>query len=84
MASAAERERKRSPHHCECGSSFDVCYFDDRRDPGRDRDPVDVQVACPACGRSKTLALPEGSERTIVVEASAFADEDDHDEGYAG
>jgi hypothetical protein len=79
-----DRERKRSPHRCECGSSFDVCYFDDRRDTTRDADPVTVQVACPACNRSKTLAVPHGSERTIVVESSAFAEEDDGDEGYAG
>ena len=84
MGTAADRERKRSPHRCECGSSFDVCYFDDRRDPKRDGDPVDVQVACPICGRSKTLALPDGSDRTIVVESSAFAEDDDPDEGYAG
>jgi hypothetical protein len=45
VASFADRERKRSPHRCECGSAFDVCYFDDRRDPERDREPVTVQVS---------------------------------------
>jgi len=82
-APAHDRERKRSPHRCDCGQSFDVCYYDDRLDPSRDGDPVDVQVACPACGRPKTLALPEGSDRTVVVESSEFAD-DEHDEGSAG
>jgi hypothetical protein len=84
VASAAERERKRSPHRCECGSSFDVCYFDDRRDPARDGDHVTVHVACPACGRSKTLALPDGSDRTVIVEPSALEGDDEVDEGDAG
>jgi hypothetical protein len=82
-ARADERERKRSPHRCECGSGFDVCYFDDRRDPEREAEPVTVQVACPTCGRSKTLCLPEGSDRTVVVEASEATD-DDIDDGVAG
>ena len=56
----ADRERKRNPHRCECGSAFDVCYFDDRRDPQRDREAVTVQVACPSCGKSKTLCVPDG------------------------
>ena len=83
MASFADRERKRSPHRCECGSAFDVCYFDDRRDPLRDREDVTLQVACPACGRSKTLCVPEGADRTVIVEASSIA-ADDFEEGVAG
>jgi hypothetical protein len=83
VASFADRERKRSPHRCECGSAFEVCYFDDRRDPLRDREAVTLQVACPACGRSKTLCLPEGADRTVVVEASPLA-ADDFEEGGAG
>ena len=79
----ADRERKRNPHRCECGSAFDVCYFDDRRDPTRDREAVTVQVECPACGRPKTLCLPEGADRTVVVEASALS-ADDFEEGVAG
>jgi hypothetical protein len=81
---APDRERKRSPHRCECGSGFDICYFDDRHDPLRDGDAVTVAVSCPHCGRSKTLSLPEGSDRTVVVESSAFADPDDLEEGVAG
>jgi hypothetical protein len=83
VTNAADRERKRSPHRCECGSAFDVCYFDDRRDPLRDREAVTVQVSCPSCGRSKTLCVPEGADRTVVVEASALA-ADDFEEGVAG
>ena len=83
MASFADRERKRSPHRCECGSAFDVCYFDDRRDPVRDREAVTVQVSCPSCARSKTLCVPGGAERTVIVEASALSAED-FEEGVAG
>jgi hypothetical protein len=79
-----DRERKRSPHRCECGCRFDISYFDDRRDPLRDGDAVTVAVSCPHCGRSKTLSLPEGSERTVLVESSAFADQDDFEDGVAG
>ena len=84
MAHAAQRERKRSPHHCQCGTAFDVCYFDDRRDPGRDGDPVMVHVACPDCGGSKTVALPPGADRTVVVEPGPAADQDAVDEGGGG
>ena len=81
MGPAAERERKRSPHRCDCGEAFEVCYFDDRRDPTRDGDPVTVAVACPHCGGSKTLVVPTGSERTVVVEAAPGHDEVDEGEG---
>jgi hypothetical protein len=83
VVTAGQRERKRSPHRCDCGEAFEVCYFDDRRDPARDGDPVTVEVACPQCGRSKTLAVPAGSERTVVVEA-APSDPEDVDEGGGG
>ena len=79
----ADRERKRNPHRCECGAAFDVCYFDDRRDPERDREAVTVQVACPACGRPKTLCVPDGADRTVIVEASPLS-ADDFEEGVAG
>jgi hypothetical protein len=83
VTDAADRERKRSPHRCECGSAFDVCYFDDRRDPVRDREAVTVQVSCPSCGRSKTLCVPEGADRTVIVEASPLSS-DDFEDGVAG
>ena len=76
MGLATERERKRSPHRCDCGQGFDVCYFDDRRDPSRDGDPVTVDVACPGCGRSRTFAVPVGAERTVIVEPDDADDED--------
>jgi hypothetical protein len=84
VGSAAERERKRSPHRCNCGQAFDVCYFDDRRDPTRDGDPVTVDVPCPGCGRSRTFVVPIGSEHTLMVEASESEHEDMVDEGDAG
>jgi hypothetical protein len=83
VTNAADRERKRSPHRCECGSAFDVCYFDDRRDPVRDREAVTVQVSCPSCGRSKTLCVPEGADRTVIVEVSPLSS-DDFEDGVAG
>jgi hypothetical protein len=78
-----DRERKRSPHQCGCGSAFDVCYFDDRQDPMRYAEPVTVDVACPECGQSKTLSLPRGSDRTVIVEASPLTGGDVED-GVAG
>jgi len=81
---AAERERKRSPHRCDCGQAFDVCYFDDRRDPGRDGDHVTVDVVCPGCARSRTFSVPAGAERTVVVEPSESDHEDLVDEGGGG
>jgi hypothetical protein len=83
VANAADRERKRNPHRCECGSAFDVCYFDDRRDPLRDREGVTIQVSCPSCARSKTICVPEGADRTVIVEASPLSAED-FEEGVAG
>ena len=83
MPAPAERERKRSPHRCHCGAAFDVCYLDDRRDPSRDGDPVTVEVSCPDCGLPKTVSVPVGADRTLVVETSALAAED-YDDGVAG
>jgi hypothetical protein len=83
VVNAADRERKRNPHRCECGSAFDVCFFDDRRDPQRDGEAVTVQVSCPACARSMTLCIPPGAERTLIVEAAPLSPED-FEEGVAG
>lgn len=78
----AARERKRDPHHCaECGADFDVEYFDDRRAGDRvSLPPVLVDVACPACGKTRSVSLPAGAERTVVVEL----DEGEADEGGGG
>ena len=61
----AQRERKRDPHTCAgCSAQFDVAYFDDRADSA----PVLQDVPCPRCGKPKSIALPQGAERTLVVE----------------
>jgi hypothetical protein len=80
---AGERERKRSPHRCDCGQAFEVCYFDDRLDPSRDGDPVTIDIVCPGCSRSRTFSVPAGSDRTVVVEAESDH-EDVVDEGGGG
>ena len=62
---ASVRERKRDPHTCAgCGARFDVAYFDDRADSV----PSLHDVGCPSCGKAKSISLPLGSERTLVVE----------------
>jgi hypothetical protein len=78
----AGRERKRDPHHCaDCGADFEVEYFDDRRAGERVAlPPVLVDVSCPGCGKAKSLSLPAGAERTLVVEL----DEGETEEGGGG
>jgi hypothetical protein len=74
------RERKRDPHRCAaCGAQFDVAYFDDRRG-SRDVGSSFVEVACPACGKPRSVALPIGAEKTLLVEIN----EADADEGGGG
>ena len=64
-AEATVRERKRDPHTCAgCGARFDVAYFDDRADSA----PLLHDVGCPSCGKAKSISLPQGSERTLLVE----------------
>ena len=59
------RERKRDPYTCAgCGARFDVAYFDDRADSA----PSLHDVGCPSCGKAKSISLPLGSERTLLVE----------------
>ena len=78
----AIRERKRDPHRCAgCGTAFEVTYFDDRASDRTTLPPLPVDVACPVCGRAKSLTVPAGSERTIVVERD---DGEDADEGGGG
>jgi hypothetical protein len=78
----APRERKRDPHHCaECGADFGVEYYDDRRAaPRAAAPPVVTEVACPGCGRPRSVSVPAGAERTVVVEL----DEGEADEGGGG
>lgn len=74
------RVRKRDPHRCAaCDIRFNVTYFDDRRG-SRDVGSGLVEVPCPACGRPRSVALPVGAEKTLVVEV----DETDADEGGGG
>jgi len=76
------RERKRDPHHCaDCGADFEVEYFDDRRAGERAATaPVLVDVSCPRCGKPRSVSLPAGSERTLVVEL----DDGETEEGGGG
>ena len=77
----ASRERKRDPHHClDCGVDFDVEYYDDRKADRATAAPVLVDVPCPRCGKPRSVSLPAGSERTLVVEQ----DEGEAEEGGGG
>jgi hypothetical protein len=74
------RERKRNPHQCgACGTRFDVTYFDERGG-SRDVGTALVEVPCPGCGRPRSMALPVGAEKTLLVEI----DEAETDEGGGG
>lgn len=75
-----QRERKRDPHQCvACGTRFDVAYFDDRRG-SRDDGSFLVDVPCPACGKLRSVTLPVGAEKTLLVEI----EEAEADEGGGG
>ena len=41
-----------------------MAYYDDRADSA----PSLHDVGCPSCGRAKSISLPLGSERTLLVE----------------
>lgn len=77
-----ERERKVDPHHCgDCGAEFEVEYFDDRKaGPRAAAAPVLAVVPCPRCGRPRSVSVPAGAERTLVVEL----EEGEPDEGGGG
>ncbi|HEY7412031.1 MAG TPA: hypothetical protein VII13_14885 [Vicinamibacteria bacterium] len=63
------RERRRDPHRCKaCGTAFEVTYFDDRRDARSELPPVLADVPCPRCGKTKSVTVPAGAERTLVIE----------------
>jgi hypothetical protein len=63
------RERKRDPHRClACKARFEITYFDDRGDERDALPALPVEVACPRCGRTKSVSLPAGAERTLEVE----------------
>ncbi len=72
------RDRKRDPHHClGCGVAFDVSYYDDRVDDRVARPPLPYDVRCPRCGHAKSISLPFGAERTLVVEVDEVAEVDE-------
>ena len=69
---AASRERKRNPHHCvDCNVDFEVEYYDDRKGDRATAAPVLIDVPCPRCRKPKSVSVPAGSERTLVVELVA-------------
>ena len=76
------RVRKRNPHRClGCTASFEVAYFDDRDDERAALPGLLVDVACPRCGRTKSVSLPAGADRTLEVEID---EAEDADEGAGG
>lgn len=75
------RARKSDPHRCaECGAAFAVTYFDDRVGERALLPMTIAKAACPACGHSRTVSLPAGSERTLQIELS----DGEADEGGGG
>ncbi len=36
-----------------------------------------AKAACPACGHSRTISLPAGSERTLLIEPSEGPEADE-------
>ena len=72
-----KRERKRDPHRClGCSAQFEVTYFDDR---GEERGPLPVlaEVACPRCGRKKSVSVATGAEQTLEVELDEIGEADE-------
>jgi hypothetical protein len=72
------RVRKKDPHTCpKCSTAFDVSYFDDRIGE-RSLLPLAIaKASCPSCGHSRTISLPAGAERTLVVEPSDGGQDDE-------
>jgi uncharacterized protein (UPF0212 family) len=66
---AEARARKSEPHLCpDCGAAFDVTYYDDRTGLRSQLPMTTAEAACPACGRTRSVALPAGAEQTVAVE----------------
>jgi hypothetical protein len=57
------RERRREPHHCDCGARFEVAHYGDPQETA-----IPVAVKCPRCSRSHTIAVPRGTEKDLLVE----------------
>ena len=63
------RSRKSDPHRClACGASFEVTYVDDRAGERALLPMAGVDVACPHCGRVRSVSVPAGADRTLTVE----------------
>jgi predicted RNA-binding Zn-ribbon protein involved in translation (DUF1610 family) len=76
------RARKSEPHRCpECGAAFAVTYLDDRTGVRAQLPMTTTDAACPLCGRTRSVALPAGAERTMAVE---LHDDSEADEGGGG
>jgi Zn finger protein HypA/HybF involved in hydrogenase expression len=56
-------ERRREQHRCACGARFEVGHHGD---PKLTASQVDVK--CPACGKSHTISVPKGTEKNLTVE----------------
>jgi predicted RNA-binding Zn-ribbon protein involved in translation (DUF1610 family) len=76
------RSRKSDPHRCPgCGASFEVTYLDDRTGERALLPMASLDVACPQCGRMRSVSLPAGAERTLEVE---LVEGPEPDEGGGG
>jgi hypothetical protein len=64
MESLGALEVRRDPHRCACGVRFEVAYRGDPLD-----DPVPVDVTCPCCGKTHSVAVPREARDRLVVEA---------------
>ena len=73
------RTRKSHSHRCAgCETAFEVKYFDDRVADDRAQLPLAVvDVSCPKCGRTRSVTLPFGAERTLEVEPDEDAESDE-------
>jgi predicted RNA-binding Zn-ribbon protein involved in translation (DUF1610 family) len=72
------RARKSDSHRCpECGAAFEITYFDDRVGERALLPMTIAKAACPDCGHSRSVSLPAGAERTLVVERSEGVEADE-------
>jgi len=60
---SASAERRREQHRCACGARFEVGHYGDPL-----LTSVQVDVKCPACGKSHTISVPRGTEKNLLVE----------------
>lgn len=68
-------ERQWESHRCAaCEAHFDVGH----RDVADDAPLVAAEIACPVCGKGKTVSVPKGTEKDLLVE---LEEEEEVDEG---